>query len=166
MLKNYIGCKIVSAEKMTLGEYNKLKGLTGKKDDTEGYIVLYPDGYSSWCPESTFEATYRDLSDDETKLVFGVRKNSPLEDDSTFTFGVAIPMLYSGKKVARKSWKNAYLFIPKDLSFESDQNLDDLTDEVVIKPCIGKKSEDGSIIIGWAASQEDVMAEDWYAING
>ena len=27
-----------------------------------------------------------------------------------------------------KSWKNAYLFIPKDLSFESDQNLDDLTD--------------------------------------
>ena len=151
MLKNYIGCKIVSADKMTLGEFNKYKGVKTKQDDeTEGYFILYPDGYSSWCPTETFESVYRDLT-----------KNM-----STFAFGTALMLLNSGKKVARKTWKNAYLFLPKDMSFESDQDLSDLTDVVKVNPCIAIKNEDDSILIGWTASQTDMLAEDWYVVNG
>lgn len=167
MLKNYIGCKIVSADKMTLGEFNKHKGIKTKQDDdTEGYFILYPDGYSSWCPAETFESVYRDLTNDETQMVYGIRKGAPAKDMSTFVFGTALMLLNSGKKVARKTWKNAYLFLPKDMSFASDQDLSDLSDVVKLNPCIAIKNEDDSILIGWTASQTDMLAEDWYVVNG
>lgn len=42
-------------------------GLHGR----DGYTVVYPDGYRSWSPKETFEACYREVTDDEVALVDG-----------------------------------------------------------------------------------------------
>lgn len=63
-MQNYIGVKIVKAEPMMKGEFEKMKGAASpllEKDDTVGYLVKYPDGYVSWSPKETFEKAYRVL---------------------------------------------------------------------------------------------------------
>ena len=47
-MKNYIGVKIVKAERK-------------EKKGVPGYAVKYPDGYVSWSPKETFEKAYREL---------------------------------------------------------------------------------------------------------
>lgn len=67
-MKNYIGVKIVKAEPMTKGEFEKRKGAVSpllEKDSTEGYMVKYPDGYVSWSPKDVFETAYRPLDCEE-----------------------------------------------------------------------------------------------------
>ena len=63
-MKNYIGVKIVKAEPMTKGEFEKMRGAVSsmlEDDTTPGYMVKYPDGYLSWSPKSVFEKAYREL---------------------------------------------------------------------------------------------------------
>ena len=63
-MKNYIGVKIVKAEPMTKGEFEKMRGAVSSRlevDTTPGYMVKYPDGYLSWSPKSVFEKAYREL---------------------------------------------------------------------------------------------------------
>ncbi|KKK50386.1 hypothetical protein LCGC14_3125560, partial [marine sediment metagenome] len=33
------------------------------------YTVEYPDGYVSWSPKETFENSYREISEEEIKLI-------------------------------------------------------------------------------------------------
>ena len=63
-MKNYIGVKIVKAEPMTKGEFNKQRGALSpliEQSGEEGYVVMYPDGYVSWSPKKVFENAYREL---------------------------------------------------------------------------------------------------------
>ena len=74
-MPTYIGCKMIKAKPMTLGEYRGYRGLDMGKDEstgTEGYLVEYPDsnsnhenheGYVSWSPREVFESAYLKLSD-------------------------------------------------------------------------------------------------------
>ena len=65
-MKTYIGTKVIDAEPMTRGEYNKYRGWQIPADenpDDEGYRVVYPDGYVSWSPKSVFEEAYREIGD-------------------------------------------------------------------------------------------------------
>ena len=56
--KTYIGAKIVRAH------------VADRNDrGVDGYVVIYPDGYTSWCPKDVFERTYREMSEDEKRLV-------------------------------------------------------------------------------------------------
>jgi hypothetical protein len=48
MTKKYIGFKMVDAWE-------------SKKDDQEGYVVKYPDGYISWSPKDVFEKAYMEV---------------------------------------------------------------------------------------------------------
>ena len=52
----YIGCKIIEAE-------------AKKKENRDGYVVRYPDGYVSWSPKEVFEAAYRRISPTEFNLL-------------------------------------------------------------------------------------------------
>ena len=64
--KKYVGIKVVKASPLNLGDYNKLKGWTIPADEDptkEGYVVTYPDGYVSWCPEDQFVTANIELSD-------------------------------------------------------------------------------------------------------
>lgn len=72
-MKSYIGAKIINAEPLTLGEYNKRRGWTIPDDEDPnrpGYLVMYP-GYLSWSPKEVFEEAYRPVSDGEKRLISG-----------------------------------------------------------------------------------------------
>jgi len=65
-MKKYIGTKVIEAEPMNLGEYNKYRGWEIPKDEDperDGYRVVYPDDYVSWSPKEIFEEAYKDISD-------------------------------------------------------------------------------------------------------
>lgn len=57
-MKAYIGTKIIQAEPAKHPE-------TGE----DGYVVMYPDGYTSWSPKYTFEAAYREISFSERQMI-------------------------------------------------------------------------------------------------
>lgn len=86
-------------------------------------------------------------------------------------FGEALENLKQGKKVTRKGWngKGMYLYLTKGsevpfskLKEETQKALITYPNTVVtINGHIDMKSADGSIVVGWLASQTDMLAEDW-----
>lgn len=95
----------------------------------------------------------------------------------TFTFGEAIRNLKAGKRVARKGWNGKEMFIY--LSTGYSINVDDVLNRnlceylaktsndgiVCINSHIDMKAADGSLVIGWLASQTDMLAEDWVIVE-
>ena len=149
MTHHYIGTKIVLA-------------WAADKDGAPGYGVKYEDGYTSWSPKNVFEAAYRDI-----------------EGDSQFlTFGDALHMLKLGKKVARSGWngKGMWLSLSGPIdgrkihadSFWSENNTDYANEQpgqlATVLPCITMKTATGEILMGWLASQTDMLAEDWVTV--
>ena len=60
-MKSYIGTKFVNAKPMNKYEfYMNIKGVDCKEDNEEGYLVQYPDGYTSWSPKDVFEKSYHE----------------------------------------------------------------------------------------------------------
>ena len=60
-MKRYKCHKIVEAEPMNLGDYNKFKGWNIPKDENplrEGSKVKYSDEYISWSPKEAFDEGY------------------------------------------------------------------------------------------------------------
>lgn len=75
MEKQYIGTKIIAAEEMTDGEFQRdVKQGTWDASQPErlGYKVRYEDGYLSWSPKETFERAYREITMAERQLMFPV----------------------------------------------------------------------------------------------
>lgn len=56
-MKFYVGIKMVQAEPM-------------KKDEVEGYKVIYENGYESWSPKDVFEKAYFFCLDENTGKEF------------------------------------------------------------------------------------------------
>lgn len=86
-MERYIGTKIIDAQPMTRGEYNRYRGWSIPADENpadSGYLVKYSDGYESWSPEKQFNDAYRRCDN--------------------MTFGLAIEAMKKGLKVARKGW--------------------------------------------------------------
>ena len=70
--KKYIGCKIITAELMTEGEWMKSNGANidmKRYPISNGYKVTYPDGYVSWSPKEVFESAYREITPSEIELI-------------------------------------------------------------------------------------------------
>jgi hypothetical protein len=159
-MKEYIGVKLVQAEPMTRGKYNQYRGWTIPKNENpvdEGYLVKYPDGYESWCPKKQFEEANRETSG--------------------MTFGLAIEAMKKGFKVARRGWNGKGMWIalsqnplnplPADhfwcghaqnFAFENGGSAD-------VLPTLIMKTADNRILMGWLASQTDMLAEDWMVIE-
>lgn len=78
-------------------------------------------------------------------------------------FGQAIENLKQGKKVARKGWngKGMYLFLAhgKDLT----NCLKDKELECLDSICM--YTAQGTVCVGWLASQTDMLSEDWEVIE-
>ena len=105
--------------------------------------------------EYTFMHTQRDdwmIADEENCGVLGVQ--------STFGFGDAIRYLKRGLKVARKGLigKGIYLFMCFPSSIEPK---DDNVEIYSARQSVAIRTTDSSIVVGWNASQEDMLAEDW-----
>lgn len=96
------------------------------------------------------------------------------------TFGDAIEAMKQGKHVARKGWngKGMYIFITEGYRI----NLDSLPvtlqhdismrtagavglDQLVVNSHIDMKTADGSITVGWTASQVDMLSDDWIIVR-
>ena len=70
-------------------------------------------------------------------------------------FGEALRALKDGKRVARKGWngKGMWLFLGTPGTFS-------------IVPSICMKTAQNTIVVGWLASQDDMLMQDWEIVDG
>jgi len=166
----YIGVKRVNATPMNRQAYNELRGWAVPVDENPsdpGYLVEYLDGgqpnhgeyagYISWSPKEIFEDCYR--------------------VNGGLNFGDALEALKLGHRVARCGWngKGMWLTLSCPVSrkvpynqFWSVQNAiyaKELGGEATVLPCITMKTATGEILMGWLASQSDMLASDWCVLN-
>ena len=90
------------------------------------------------------------------------------------TFGIAIEMLKKGEKVARKGWNGKGMFIilvngtnnVKPFDGTPYKEVCDFKDktEINILPHIDMYSATDEMVVGWLASQTDMLAEDWVVV--
>ena len=164
-MKSYIGVKQIKAKPVSRGEYNEYRGWDLPEDENgedAGYLVEYMDGgqanhpdhegYISWSPENVFDKAYR-----ETKGM---------------TFGLAIEALKQGKKVCRAGWNGKGMFLAHSAGTKSlpaekfwaapnREFAESNGGSADVLPCITMKTADNNILMGWLASQSDMLAEDW-----
>lgn len=154
MLK-YIRCHIVKAKPMTRGDYNKYRGWELPANENaadEGYYIVYPDGYESWCPKAQFEAAGRLIDN--------------------MTFGQAIDACrYAGKKIQRKNWNGVGQFVRYEsvLGFDDGDNHEgkgpNITSSCFVFHFVNRKTGETGIQVGWLASQADMSADDWVIVE-
>ena len=160
-MKPYIGTKTVAAELMSVAEAEKFLGkkidLSKHESETEGYLIMYPDGYKSFSPKSVFEAAYRP--------VVGMN------------FGHAIEALRAGKCLRRSGWNGKGMFVckqnPARLEGSAVQQILSLPETakkiLVAREGTPKISYTNQMLIihpdgradSWVPSVSDVFAEDW-----
>ncbi len=88
-------------------------------------------------------------------------------------FGDAIVALRKGEKVARSGWngKGMYLMLQKGTTIRSKDARGGIaasiafkSDGIKIGAHIDMLAADGSVVVGWLASQTDMLAEDWVIV--
>lgn len=90
-------------------------------------------------------------------------------NETTFDFSVAVNLLKEGKKVARKNWNGAGMFIFLVNGSNFTVNRPPLNvifpegTEINYRPHIDMKTVDGSICV-WTASQSDILSDDWIEV--
>ena len=144
-MQTYLGVKVVGAEPepapVKMGEYEA---------GTEGYKIIYPDGYISWSPKEVFEEAYRPID----KLTLGLAKEA----------------MNKGKKVARAGWngKDMFIFKVPGSTFKVSRppllGIFPEGTEVNYHSHIDMKTADGQIV-PWLCSQTDMEAEDWMIVE-
>lgn len=173
-MQRYIGTKLINAKPMTRAEYNTFRGWTVPADenpDDAGYLVEYVDGgkgntdhyagYVSWSPADVFDRAYR-----------------PCDG---MTFGQALEALKAGQKVARAGWNGKGMWLSLSGPLEGRViNADDFWSEnnrawarqfggAMVLPCITMKTVNAhgreAILMGWLASQTDMLCEDWRVVE-
>lgn len=90
-------------------------------------------------------------------------------------FGKALEALKAGKKVCRSGWNGKGMFLY--LTTGSEVTYSKLkpetqkaliahpTTNVKINGHIDMKAADGSIVVGWLASQTDMLSDDWEVVE-
>jgi len=172
-MNRFIGTKIIIADSMTRAAYVALRGwqLPANENGTdEGYLVKYEpdgkpnvpgrDGYVSWTPKTAFDNAYRPCD--------------------AMTFGLALEAMKRGAKVARAGWNGKGMWIslsgsttnPRNIAYENfwSKNASEWARTengggAEVLPCILMKTADNRILMGWLASQTDMLAEDWQIVE-
>lgn len=165
-MQEFYGTKRINAKPMTRAEYNIFRGWelpSNENGDDTGYLVEYLDGgkpnvdgfngYVSWSPSEQFELEY--------------------QPKDALSFGHALVALQEGKRVARAGWNgkgmwlslsgNGVREIPSS-AFWSKNNADYAEQQggvAKVLPCLTMKTATGEILMGWLASQTDMLANDW-----
>ncbi|MBY0258795.1 DUF2829 domain-containing protein [Methylobacterium sp.] len=93
------------------------------------------------------------------------------------TFGQAIEQLKAGARVARDGWNGKGMWLSlsgplpgREIAFEnfwSSNNAEYARangGSATVLPCITMKTATGEILMGWLASQTDMLAEDWCVV--
>jgi len=165
-MKSYIGTKVVHAKPMTRLEYNTHRGWAVPEDENgadEGYLVEYVaggsanhkdhKGYISWSPKDVFEHAYHPTTN--------------------MRFGDAIEAAKQGERIARAGWNGKDMWVAYSPGnpvtpagqFWSQANAAYAHSQpghhVAVLPCFTMKTATGEILMGWLASQTDMLADDW-----
>lgn len=116
-MKNYISVKHVKAEPMNLGQYYKYKGYSmpdANRINAKGYIIYYPDGYVSWCPETVFQKSY-----------LGITEENRITQEDVDNFIVKTEAIKMGDKttVAQTTLKNGFI-LTESSSCVDENNFD------------------------------------------
>ena len=168
--KTYEGTKRVHARPMNRGEYNAYRGCEVPADENpadDGYLVEYLDGgksnhpdhagYISWSPKDVFERAYCEVG-------------------QGMSFGDALKALKAGQRVARAGWngKGMWLAYTPGSEFAPEhakpghaaafRAKEAPHEDVRLLPHIDMRAADGSMVIGWLASQTDMLADDWMVL--
>lgn len=172
MAKVYFGTKQVIAVEMTRQAYNDYRGWQLPADengDDEGYLVEYIDGgasnhpdhagYISWSPADVFDRAYQPFD--------------------AMSFGHAIAAMKDGHKVARAGWngKGMWVALTPGSEFSAEyakpghaakHRADEAGrtgETITLLPHFDMRAADGSMVIGWLASQTDMLADDWQIVE-
>lgn len=85
-------------------------------------------------------------------------------NDGSMTFGDALEALKGGKKVARKGWNGKGMF----LFLAPGSDLTNCICSEGMPPCVDSvcmKTAQETIVVGWLASQTDMLADDWEIVE-
>lgn len=88
--------------------------------------------------------------------------------NNNLTFGEALESLKQGNCIARKGWngKEMYLFLStasnNALGLQGNRNAK-LGDTVL--SCICMRTAKKEIVVGWLASQTDMLSNDWFVLG-
>lgn len=97
--------------------------------------------------------------------------------ETKINFSHALIALKSGYKVARTGWngKGMFIYLVKGSEYLSTEMRAEAKEHVIggsseVRPVkvnghIDMKAADGSIVVGWLASQADLLAEDWVLVE-
>lgn len=93
-------------------------------------------------------------------------------------FGEALAHARKGRKIAREGWngKNMYVYmkpgriIPLEMwkatmPSERPTQAEKKKGYVVVLPHLDMMNADGERVIGWLASQMDLMIDDWFVVD-
>jgi hypothetical protein len=172
-MNTYVGTKLVKMRPMTRAEYNVYRGWELPSDENgtdEGYLVEYMDGgkpnmpghdgYVSWSPKEQADGAYR--------------------PSAGMSFGLALEAMKKGHRVARSGWNGKGMFVFLVPGSELTAGVlrpgtpyKALADEMgmaegdafTICGHIDMKAADGSMVVGWLASQTDMLADDWSIVE-
>lgn len=149
------------------------KFLRNPGDVAEGdYLVRYeptrsdPHGYLSYSPRAVFEGGYT-----------AIERETVLSSVSGLDFGAALRALKTGERVCRAGWNGKSMWLslsgpPRGLEvvaekFWSTNNAEFARRSggtATVLPAITMKTATGEILMGWLASQTDMLAEDWMVL--
>jgi hypothetical protein len=172
MQKMYYGTKALYALPMTRLEYVTYRGWTLPIDEEgadDGFLVEYldgggknhddHDGYISWSPADVFNYAY--------------------QPTDAMSFGHALVAMKAGHKVARAGWNGKGMWValtpgsvfaahhakPGHAAVHRAIELASTEDSIVLLPHIDMRTADGSMNVGWLASQTDMLADDWQIVG-
>lgn len=166
----HFGTEAINAKAMTRQEYNDYRGWADDEDGSdEGYLVEYLDGgasnhpdhvgYISWSPQGVFDAAYK--------------------PSGQMDFGHALVAIKSGYKVSRMGWngKGMWIALTPASTFPSVHakeghaaqhraaEMDEGGTHIHLMSHIDMRAADGSMVVGWLASQTDMLADDWCIVE-
>ena len=110
-----------------------------------------------------------DIFKDEVSVRNGVFIGPLSPEYRANTFGYAIEVMKQGHKVCRTGWngKNMFLYYVPGDTYKTQTGIarEEFGDEVECGAYICMKPANGPLVIGWLASQTDMLAEDWIIIG-
>lgn len=99
-----------------------------------------------------------------------VKAAEKLPEPDGFSFGTALVKVKAGGRCARKGWngKDQYITLGQHISYETNYKGEkeifayhrDIGSAAIV--FVGTRGEQ----VGWLASQADMLAEDWYEVEG
>lgn len=106
--------------------------------------------------------------------IIGMTLEEMREQQAQFDFGTAISFLKEGESVARKGWngKGMFIYLVNGTSIPKSNLRNEAATQIANSPIetiqinshIDMKAADGSIVVGWLASQTDMLADDWVLV--